>query len=137
MEGFHYYAAYLLGKRDPAYDYQYRSSFLRTLSNPEAIPDLLLLLEMAKEAEFTKDNFNRLDSIVTDALFKIGLTSEVNLRLVVNGLDNFIRNHQHFEHINFLRVTIAQMEYNFYLNKSQQFSLTDSIKEVEKTGWDV
>lgn len=137
IEGFYFYANYLLECHNPAYDYHFNSAFLRTLTNPLAIPKLISLLEMAKEPEFLNDDFNRLDTVVTDALFNIGLANEFQLKLIVEALDTFIKTHQHIEHINFMRTTIDQMEYRFYLNKSQTFSLEEAISEIEQISWEV
>ncbi|WP_426669362.1 NACHT domain-containing protein [Mucilaginibacter sp. McL0603] len=128
-----FYLNHLLSQQNPAYDFYREAIYIRTMRDSKYIPQLMELLKMANRPEFMANDFNRFDGTVIDALNNIGLQSEENLQKVQLALNKFIDdNIGIIDHANFYYPIIDRMEYQFYLIQSQNGSIDDAIKEVEK-----
>ncbi|SEO08593.1 hypothetical protein SAMN05192574_105249 [Mucilaginibacter gossypiicola] len=130
-EGTRYYVDFLLYEAGPDFDFYHEAVQLRWIRDINFLPELIALLKKAKTDEYFMDDFNRFDSMVSDAIFNIGLISEPNLSRVKKELLHFINeNTGKIEHINFLNPMIDRMEYSFYLSQTQNRSVYDAVKEV-------
>jgi hypothetical protein len=130
-EGTRHYIDFLLNKAEPEFDFYHEAVYLRIIKDISFLPDLLDLLKKAKSEEYTSDDFNRFDAIVSDTIFSIGLISEQNLLRVKSELVKFIdENIGKLQHVNFLYPIIDRMEFSFYLSKTQNKTVYDAVKEV-------
>lgn len=130
ISGFKYISKYILESGDPNIDYSFRLGSSAALTDPKIIPILFDLLKLAKRPEFKKDRFNNLESYVLDALYYIGIQSEENFVQVKTATDHFIKKYsEEIEHLNFLHFNIRKIEDQFYLKKSQEYSVDDALRE--------
>lgn len=134
VAGLAFYTNYLINDPSPSFDF-HQLSFLAKLTIIEAIPDLLKLLKIAKEPPLNDDKFNFLESSVLSAFHSIGTYSEKNLMTVKTALTSFIEQNQSaIPNINFLHISIARMEEQFYMDKSKSYAIDEVVMQMQEIG---
>ena len=107
-------------------------NFFSKLTTTDALPDLMKLLRQAKSPEERENRYNYLEQVVISAIHNIGVFSEENLFEVIKELNLFMSTyHDEIPHINFLQFTIDRMEEQFYLSKSQSYSIEDALEQIK------
>ena len=112
----------------------FNSSPLTSLKKSEAIPFLIELLELNYQEDFEQpDEFDRLDRLVLNSLTVIALESKQNYLDVKRAIENFIDEYLSiYKNVNWLYSFLEQLERQYYVNKSEKFSIDDAIGKLEE-----
>jgi predicted NACHT family NTPase len=104
---------------------------LRALRTSEAIPLLMELLQVSYEEDLIQDDFHTLNRTVLDVLNNIALQSEENYKEVRRRITEFIQeNISTAKNVNFLYQYSDSLERSYYINKSNQITLSEVIAKV-------
>lgn len=128
-----FYVDYIKGERKFSRSL-FNSSPLTSLKKSDAIPFLLELLELNYQEDFEQpDEFDRLDRLVLNSLTVIALESEQNYLDVKRAIENFIDEYRSiYKNVNWLYSFLEQLERQYYVNKSEKFSIDDAIGKLEE-----
>ena len=128
-----FYVDYIKGERKFSRSL-FNSSPLTSLKRSEAIPFLIELLELNYQENFEQpDEFHRLDRLVLNSLTVIALESEQNYLDVKRAIENFIDEYLSiYKNVNWLYSFLEQLERQYYVNKSEKFSIDDAIGKLEE-----
>ena len=113
------------------------SSPLTSLKTLKAIPLLIELLELSYHEDFEQpDMFERLDRVVLNSLTVIALESEQNYLDVKRAIEKFIGEYRAiYKNVNWLYAFLEQLERQYYVNKSEKYSVDDVINKLEEIDW--
>jgi len=128
-----FYVDYIKGERKFSRSL-FNSSPLTSLKKSDAIPFLIELLELNYQEDFEQpDEFDRLDRLVLNSLTVIALESEQNYLDVKRAIENFIDEYRSiYKNVNWLYLFLEQLERQYYVNKSEKFSIDDAIGKLEE-----
>ena len=128
-----FYVDYIKGERKFSRSL-FNSSPLTSLKKSDAIPFLIELLELNYQEDFEQpDEFDRLDRLVLNSLTVIALESEQNYLDVKRAIENFIDEYRSiYKNVNWLYSFLEQLERQYYVNKSERFSIDDVIVKLEE-----
>lgn len=131
-----YYLNYMLNHSDDnsedEFDFYYSAAYLKNITDLVYLPKIMDLLKIAKTKK-DRDEFDRLENYVTEALSNLASGSEKGLNRVTEALRLFISENQGIiEHINFFYPFIEGLEHQFYLSQSQKGDIKAALNEVEK-----
>jgi hypothetical protein len=131
IDGLKYYTNWI--KKTPANDLSSRSvSCLNALTNINAVPLLINLLDISYSRNIIVERFDSLKSLVLNALYNVALISDNNFITVKSALEKFMtKNLTKYKHVNYLLHNIQRMENQFYMNKAQTYTI-DNVKEIIK-----
>ncbi|MCP4345350.1 MAG: TIR domain-containing protein [Desulfobacterales bacterium] len=113
---------------------QYNTSPLHYLQTLEALPLLIDLLELTYHEDFNQeDNFERLDRLILDTLNRIALQSDHHYAEVKEAVNNFTDQYLSvYNKVNWLHSFLDRLEQKYYTNKSEQLTLEDIIRKLQK-----
>ena len=133
-----FYVDWIKGERKISWSL-FNSSPLTSLKISKAIPFLIELLELSYQEDFEQpDEFDRLDRLVLDSLTVIALEAERNYLDVKRAIENFINEYcSIYKNVNWLYSFLEQLERQYYVNKSEKFSIDDVIVKLEEIVWNV
>jgi hypothetical protein len=102
------------------------------LRTSKAINPLMDLLEISYRKKIKIDHFDRLSSMVINALQNIALLDDKNFVIVKGKLVEFMNRYKHkYENVNYLVYTIERMEEKYYMNKAQAYSIGNVVKKLK------
>ena len=134
LEGIKFCAEQILANPDPRLEFRHDLHKMSLLKNVGAIPWLMQLLYLGKLPEYQMDSFNRLESLVIDTLYNIGIESEENFNQVRDALLQFMKqNEGKLENLNFLYFTLQRMEEQLNMRRAQDYSIEKALYEWEKS----
>lgn len=130
LYGFYYVTNMILERPDPRFEFRTRLGSIGLLKNPEAITQLISLLEIAKQPEFKQDTFNDLEERVLAALYNIGIQSDQNYIAVKTALNNFIEEFTgRLPNVNFLFYTIVRIEEQLKVKYMATYTVETALLE--------
>ncbi len=130
VEGLSYYADWI--ERNMEFtEYNSDAFSLRELKTPAAIPLLMKLLNLSYREGLVQSDFHTLNRAVLDTLNRIALQSEDSYKEVRSSITKFIaENISTYKGVNFLYQYIDSLERSFYINKSNQITLSEVIAKI-------
>lgn len=130
MNGFNYLADYVLHRKDPKIEFDYWMKRLKKLTRIEALDKLLELLALGKTQEFQSGSFSRLDQVVMEGIFAIGVHSAENFKKVEVGLLGFIAKYKAvFSDLDYIHINIMRMKEQISLKESKVHTLKTALEE--------
>jgi hypothetical protein len=134
LDGLIFATNYILEHKDPSFDFRHLLKNMPQLTTAESLPFLMKLLHLGKQKEFQKDTFNKLESLVIDTIYRIGIESDKNFALVRTAITEFINaNNSIIENLNFLYFTVARIEQQLNMNESRRLNIYQAIEEWERS----
>lgn len=101
---------------------------LSSLTSKEFLPYLMDLLKVSYDQNYEVEHFNTFNSIVINAIQKIGLKDQKSFDNVVAQLNKFIQKHKNnTPNVKYLIHTIHKMQEQFYMSKVNVFTI-DQVK---------
>jgi hypothetical protein len=132
IDGLTYYADHIIGRRSYPSVFA-EDSTLSRVETPAAVPALMKLLEASYQDCFVRDDVNRLNSDVLDALRRIAVKSAENYECVRSAVATFLsRNVESDEFIRYLHHYLDRLEKQYYITKSENISLADVLDKLAK-----